>query len=353
MNTKIGYVGLDHHHRIPYLESIDQLRAEVTASADPHHEPESLGVDRLDDIPFYADPETMFDEADIDLVWLTLSNRMTPSVIEAAVERDLDVFTEKPVARTAAELEPVVNAARDADATVGASYAWRGHPISRQLRDHRRSGFFGDVRGFDLRFVASQVATRDTDHYLFDRDASRGGIVQWLGVHWLDLLPWILDDPIVRVQAAMETSPHSDVDVEDKAILQLETASGALGTHTCGYSLREGRYDTDIRIYGEDGRSTWDPMGETFGFDDETTLELDSSDEEWASTAHRRITHEYRPASGYGGHWGLRFFEQFLEARRGDATVPATLEDALAVLDILDAVYESAKTSRWVDVETR
>lgn len=350
MTTRIGYVGLDHHHRAPYLGSIDQLDAEVVAVADPDHTAASLGIDRLDGLPQYDHPTALLDDADVDMLWLTLSNRDTPAAIETALDRGVDVFTEKPAARTAADLEPVVERARASSATVGVSYTWRGHPLSEELRNLQRSGFFGDVRAFDLRFVASALAVRDTDHYLFDRAASRGGIVQWLGIHWLDLLPWLLDDPIVGVNARLEYGTDG-VDVEDGAVLQLETASGAIGAHTCGYFLREGRYDTEIQVYGDSGYSSWDPMGSTFGFDDETTLELDSSDDDWASTAHRRVTHEYQSAPGYGGRWGLDFFQQFLDACEGREPVPASLDDALDVLRVLDAVYESADAGGWVSVE--
>ncbi|KZN23292.1 hypothetical protein A4G99_14740 [Haladaptatus sp. R4] len=215
MTTKIGYVGLDHHHCQPYLDSIDQLDVELTATADERFTPEALDIETASDAPHYGSVERLLDDSDVDLVWITLSNRDTPEVIEAAVERGIDVFTEKPAARTATDLEPVAAAARESEATVGVSYTWRGHPISKQLHELRRSGFFGDVRSFDLRFVASSLRTRDTDHYLFENDASRGGIVQWLGVHWLDLVPWILDDPIVRVNANLSAGTP-EVDIEDE-----------------------------------------------------------------------------------------------------------------------------------------
>jgi predicted dehydrogenase len=350
MTTTIGYIGLDHHHRGQYLDSIEQLDAEVTATADSRVTPNALGIERLTDVPFYDDPIALLDDAGVDLVWVTLSNRATPSVIEAAVERGIDVFTEKPAARTAADLEPAAARARTSDATVGVSFIWRMHPISRRLRDLANSGFFGSVQCFDLRFLASKLTTRNTDHYLFDAAESRGGIVQWLGIHWLDLLPWFLDDPIMRVNASM-TAGTPDVGVEDAATLQFETESGAIGTQTCGYLLRKDRYNTAINVYGDDGRSKWDPIGETFGFDGETVLELDSSADSWASTPHRQFVHEYEPTPGYGGRWGIDFFEQFLAACRGEATVPAGLDDLLTVLCVLDAAYESAETDGWVAVD--
>ncbi|MFC6734124.1 Gfo/Idh/MocA family protein [Haladaptatus sp. DYSN1] len=349
MTKRIGYVGLDHHHRAPYIESIQHLDAEVTAVADPDTHPEDVEADSLTEVPYYRDVPSLLDGADVDLLWVTLSNRETPAAIEAAVERGVDVFTEKPAARSASEFEPVAEAVAASDATVGFSYAWRGHPFSKRLADLVARGHFGDVKSFDVRFVASQLATRNTDHYLFDRAASRGGIVQWLGVHWIDLVPWILDDPIVRVNARMRADTPA-VDVEDGAVLQFETASGILGSHTCGYYLGEGRYDTEVKLYGEQGSASWDPMGPTFGFDGETELHLSKTDET-GRHHEEQLVHDYRPVSGYGGEWGLAFMDQFLAACDGRASNPADVTDAMRVLRVLDAAYESDRTGEWVAVE--
>lgn len=348
MTRNVGYVGLDHHHRDPYLETVEQLDAEVVATADPHgNRPADVGAARLTDLPWYGDVDDLLTSEDVDLLWITLPNRDTPPVVEAGVEAGVDVLSEKPAARTAADLAPVADRIEEADSTVGFAYAWRAHPIARDLRERAEDGFFGPVRSFALRFVASKLSTRPTDHYLFDAAASRGGIVQWLGVHWLDLLPWVLDDRIVRVNAST-TEGTDGVDVEDGATVQLELASGAVGTLTVGYYLRDGRYDTTFDLFGTSGRCSWDPMGATFGFDGETSVEYDS--EEWVSTPRREVTHEYEPAPGYGGRWGRAFFERFLAACDGDAEVPADVSDALSVLRVLDAVYDSADRDEWVTV---
>lgn len=348
MTVKVGYIGLDHHHRDPYLQTISRLDADVVASADPEGKrPGELGVDSLEDKPWYESVDALIDNEDFDVIWVTLSNSQTPAVLEKGVDAGLDIVTEKPGARRAHELEAVRDSITGSSATVTFAYTWREHPISKELRRRATNGLFDSLRGFDAQFFASGVESRRTDHYLFDADESRGGILQWLGVHWIDLLPWLVDEEIVRVNATMST-PET-VEVEDVAILQVELSSGAVGTIRTGYLLSEGRYNTSIDIYGDMGRAYWDPMGETFGFDGETTVTLES--EEWPSTPRRQLTYEYQPAPGYGGRWGQSFFEQFLEARVGNAANPAPVEDAITVLSVLDAAYKSAEQNSWKAVQ--
>jgi len=349
---RVGYVGLDHHHAEPYLASLDELPVSVTAACEPDPDFDVSGVDGLGDVPVYREPQALIDEADVDLLWVTLSNRDAPSVIDAAVAAGLDVYTEKPVAKTAPELVDLRDRVAESDVTVGVSYTWRGYPTARDLRERANEGYFGEVRAVDARFIASQLDFRDAGHYLFDRDASRGGIVQWLGVHFIDLFPWILDDPITRVSSSL-TQGTDGVDVEDGATVQFETQSGALGTLQTGYYLPEGRYDTRIGVYGTDGRCDWDPMGDEFGFDETTTLEVESTRNE-AGAPRRWVTYDYDPQPGYGGAPGLAFMREFLDARgQSDVSPPATLDDAVEVLRVLDAVYASATADGWVDVESQ
>ncbi len=340
--TSVGYIGLDHHHREPYLETINQLGLDVTAVAgDP-----SVELSNADQASRYQEYESLLESEPVDLVWITASNRTTPAVIREAVNRDIDVFCEKPGARTSAELAAVAPDVHDSDATVGFAYAWRGHPHSQQLRQLATDGFYGDLRGVDTRFVASRLENRDHSHYLYDPAQSRGGIVQWLGVHWIDLCGWILDDRIEQVAASLQYGTEG-IAVEDGAIVQFETERGTTGTVTCGYYLDDGRYDTHIDIFGDRGRSRWEPISETFSFDGETTINLDSNREETPS----QITHEYTQTDGYGGAWGQSFIEEFLAACNGSATVPADIDDAIEVLSVLDAIYAADSSDQWVPVE--
>ncbi|MWG35011.1 Gfo/Idh/MocA family protein [Halomarina oriensis] len=347
--TRVGYVGLDHHHCRPYLRSLAETAATVTAACEPSTTFDSTSVEGLGDVPVYDDPVELLDAEDIDALWVTLSNDATPAVVEAALDRDVDVFTEKPAARTATDLEPLLAAEADSDATVCVSYPWRAHPLADELRRRIDAGELGDLRSFDARFFASKVAHRDAGHYLFDRAASRGGILQWLGIHWLDLFGWLFEDPVTRVSATT-TYGTTAADVEDGGTVVFETRSGAIGSLRAGYYLGPDRYDTHVGVVGTDATASWDPIGSEFGFDGEAALVVERTDGT-DDTPRRTVTHEYTPTPGYGGEWGLAFIERFLDARRSGGEVPVDLSDALAVLRLLDAVYDAAESGRWVAVD--
>ncbi|UWG49302.1 putative dehydrogenase (plasmid) [Halalkaliarchaeum sp. AArc-CO] len=345
----VGYIGLDHHHANAYLDSLQQLPVSLSSICEPNPEYEPSRTS-LDGLPFYRDPESLLTENDPDIVWISLSNKATPDIIEQAVTHGVDVYAEKPSAKTAPELESLRDVVENSDATLSFSYTWRGHPAAQELKERAKQDFFGDVRTVEMRFLASQLQARETSHYLYESDASRGGIVQWLGVHWIDLLPWIMGDPITEVNATT-TAKTESVSVEDGAVIQLKFESGALGSLQCGYYLRENRYDTYLSITGTEGRMSWDPMGDYFGFEDENTVEIESVSDAYSSAPRRYLTYDYDAVPGYGGGFGLAFMRQFLRARKNPAVeVPAGFDDAVYVLRVLDAIYESANRNEWVGV---
>lgn len=120
--VSVGFLGLDHHHRDPYLQSLARLPVEVTCAAEPDRSYAVEAVEALpEDANLYRSYEELLDAEDVDVAWVVLSNRKSPEVVEAAAERGIDVYTEKPVARTASDLAPVVEAVErnDIDADAG------------------------------------------------------------------------------------------------------------------------------------------------------------------------------------------------------------------------------------------
>lgn len=347
--TTIGVIGLTNPHMSLYLESLQQLPAEVTCACERTADVDAGEFPGLEGTPVYDDIEDLLLEEDVDVVWLSLPNEETPPAIECAAEHGVDVYAEKTLARTATDLEPVVDTVEDAGVTVVTGYQNRAGAVPREIRSRVARGFFGDIRAVEARMVTSQLGRfRDPSGYVYQSGPSRGGILQWLGCHTFDLLQFVLGEPVARVNA--QTAYGADgVDVEDGATVQFELSeSGALGTLQAGYYDRE--YDTYVGIHGSGGRAAWSGSDTPA---DRDRLELDSYTD-WPVAPRRTIDYDYDDAPGYGGTIGLDYMRNFLdtvEGRDADPELNATIHDSLAVLRVLDAVYESAETDDWVALD--
>lgn len=366
MGARIGYIGVDHHHRDPYFAIANGLDVDLTAVCEPGRRVELDSLTAMDARPdeittegqdieslvggatVYDDPMELITDGDVDVVWITYRNDETPSIVETAVDHGVHVISEKPIGRTAADLEAVAQRANETGVTVSPTMYYRKNPVAIELRNRVRDGFFGDIWTVDGRFNASQLSYRNTDHYIYDRETSRGGALQWVGPHWVDIMPWILDDPIARVNARFHEAKETDV--EAGAVLQFETRSGTLGTYHTGYYLSDRGKDTHLGIYGTDAQALTPLHHDALQDEPTVPLELTSEDPEWTAAPTR--TTEFKFSYDRFPAWGdfvQDYFEAYFEGyETGD--VPATVDDAIQLLRILDAAYESGERGGWVEV---
>lgn len=368
MVVKLGYVGVDHHHRDPYFAIASGLEVDITAVCEPGRQIDTEHLAAMDERPdeittegqeiadlvegatVYEDPHRLVAQTDLDVVWITYRNDETPSIVNAAIENGVNVISEKPIGRTAADLESIAQRANEAGVTVSPTLYYRTNPVAMELRKRVQNGFFGDVWTVEGRFNASQLSYRDTTHYIYDRETSRGGALQWIGPHWVDMIPWILDDPISRVNAQFHYTSESDVDAG--AVLQFETESGAMGTYHSGYYLNSRGKDTHLGLYGTQAQALTPVHHDSLQNESTLPVEFISDDPDWSGAPKRTINFEFTydrfPA------WG-DFVQDYFEAyfagyETGD--VPATVNDAVQLLRVLDAAYESGETDEWVEVES-
>ncbi|MFO7927604.1 MAG: Gfo/Idh/MocA family protein [Halobacteriota archaeon] len=364
--TKVGYIGVDHHHRDPYLQLSAKLPVEMVALCEPGKEYTAADIrphtDRPDEIAtdgadigaiaeraeIYADPTELIADADVDVIWVTYRNDEVPGFIDSAIEHGVDVICEKPLARTAADLRPLAERADEADVTVGVNYIYRYTAASQALKERVDGGFFGDIWSVDGRYIGSKLDYRNRSHYIYDDAISRGGSLQWIGIHWIDLFMYVLGEPIASVCARSRTP--SDGDIDEGIIVQFETDSGIMGTFQTGYYLGEPEKDTRFAVYGENATADT-PLHHNRSRRSTVPLDIVSDGDGWVTAPKRRTEFEY----GYErfpawGDYVWKFFADYFDGRESGA-IPADIHDAVRVLSVLDAAYESVDGDGWVEVE--
>ena len=199
-----------------------------------------------------------------------------------------------------------------------------------------------ELLSIEARFLATQVRFRDPRSWLFRRRESGGGILLWLGCHYLDLLQHVSGDEITGVAARLAIRSGERIAVEDTAALTLEFRSGAIGTFHAGYSLafsgsgylNAGGYDAYLALNGRAGRLVWPSVAPRL------QLELPA--------ARRTQTFRLRETTSYGGAAGEVFIRQFIAAVRGRGAPPTTLADAWRTARLIEATETSARTGRFV-----
>ncbi len=300
----------------------------------------------------YTDLDQLLDREDILLAVATLRTDMKPTVFTRLLEAGIHLMAEKPMARTVEETAALVATAARHRVQLGVCYQNRYHPLVQQARACCRQGLLGDLMTVEIRQLTTQVQHRLSTPWLFQHANAGGGMLAWLGCHYIDLMHYIADDDIVAVSAEVAVLGGAAIDVEDVAALALRFRSGAVGTMHVGYTMalkgtRYGdtpTYDNYMGFNGQQGRMHWStdflPV----------TLQVETTHASWASAPRRTFDYTLGQSPAYGAVWGENFMRDFLQAAQGQGTPPASGADALRVARVVEAAYESSRTGRRIAV---
>lgn len=344
-------LGLTHPHSGKLLATLNNL-AEVGGIYLWENEPGA--AQRLDIPPsrkvrlVTADLDAVLGRPEIDFAIVCVQTDQAAALARRVIAAGKHLLAEKPVGLDAAEIRGVMRAATRAGVQAGVLYINRLHPVIGEARRLVQAGVIGPLLSCEARLLTTQVRFRDPDSWLFRRRHAGGGILTWLGCHYLDLLWHVSGDPITAVAACEARRSGEKIDVEDSAALALQFRSGAVGTFHAGYALAHSGggylnsqgYDAYLACNGRDGRVVWPDINVPL-------LHIERP----GRPAVREVRFRLRSSTSYGGTRGETFVRQFLAALRGAGQVPATLADALRTAEVLEAVHRSARTGRLTRVD--
>jgi predicted dehydrogenase len=276
----------------------------------------------------YADWRQAVSRDDVDIVVVATTSQSLACVTLGAIEQGKHVLVEKPGARNAPELTPLLEAARARGVTVKVGFNHRFHPAfirARKLVDAGELGRLLYIRG---RYGHGGRLGYERE-WRADPQIAGGGELLDQGVHLIDLSRWFVGD-FTEVHGEIGTY-FWDMPVEDNAFLTLKTAHGQVAwLHV---SCTEWKNLFSFEIFGRHGKLQIDGLGGSYGVERLT---------------HYRMLPQMGPPEttsweypGADNSWDLEF-RHFLECIASHAQPSGGLEDALASLSVVQRVYAAA-----------
>lgn len=343
--TKLRFaqIGLAAIHAPRYRDSLVYLSddVEIVGFFDP--EPDSAAVRSqlkpdVAQVPMYATVEELLSESRPDAVMISGYCRDMPGWMELAAAAGVHVWADKPFAVRSSQLLPVKAAIDANQLAFSCGYSWRFEPLSLQIKSAYDAGLLGKPFGVDARFFVSNLVGRDTHHWMFDPSLSGGGILNWLGCHWIDLMRFWTGAEIVQVSAIEANVSDAAIAVEDGASVAFRFDNGMLGNLYIGNFLPSGSEGT-LGLNGSTGSVHWN-IREDF-------CTIVSSHRDWEAAPTRTFTMPKAQLPGYGAA-GLRLLRAFIAAIRGEGQSGYTVDDAINSLRIIEAAHESSRTGQTV-----
>jgi len=156
----------------------------------------------------YTDAEAAVEARDADALALVVPPHVRESLVDLAVEHDLDVLCEKPLADSLETAARIVRRVEDAGLKMGVTMTQRYRDDVTSLRRQVRSGEYGDVDTIYSRYA---VNARSYGTWKPERlyDVANHPMLVEGAIHHLDLLADLAGDRVDRVFCNAWNPPYS------------------------------------------------------------------------------------------------------------------------------------------------
>jgi len=266
--------------------------------------------------------------SDVDIVIIATPHDSLAEITLAAIRAGKHVLVEKPAARSAAELAPVVAEAEARNAIVRVGFNHRYHRAFRKARELVDQGVLGELMFLRARYGHGGRVGYDKE-WRSQVAISGGGELIDQGMHLIDLSRWFLGD-FTDVQGTARTY-FWDQAVDDNAFLMLRTAKGQIAwLHA---SATEWKNTFSMEIYGRVGKLHIEGLGGSYGTEKLTWYRMTPEMGPPETTAW-----EYPMADD---SWAVEFAELLADIR-GKRPPSRGLRDALAALEVVKHIYQES-----------
>jgi predicted dehydrogenase len=184
------------------------------------------------------------------------------ALTHAAIRAGKHVLVEKPAARNARELLPLLAAAKKKRVHVRVGYNHRFHRAFRKAREIVDAGKLGPLMMIRARYGHGGRLGYEKE-WRADPQQSGGGELIDQGVHLIDLARWFLGD-FQKVEGFAQTL-FWKMPVDDNAFLLLSTARGQ--TASLHASCTEWKNLFSFEIYGRVGKLHVEGLGGSYGLE--------------------------------------------------------------------------------------
>ena len=320
-------------------------QAEVVAIADLNEQVLATVGDEYGINGRYTSAEQMLAEANLDVVSIATPNKFHKAYTLAAFAAGCHVLCEKPMAMNAAEGREMLAAAEKAGKRLMINFSYRFSEPSFALKAQVDSGILGDI------YFARTVWHRRRGIPRFggwfgQKALSGGGPLIDLGVHRLDLALWLMGYPQPTwvmasaynpIATRLATEAGVAYDVEDMAVALIKFANGATVEVEASWAtnIREAEL-METRLLGTKAGLVQRNVNEGYQF--EAELFVENAGYQFDMKVHPPL----KPVPNPMNH--------FIESIITDTPHIATGEEGLLVMQLLDAIYESAATGAPVQI---
>ena len=275
---------------------------------------------------------------DLDAVFICAFNDVLADYTIEAIEKNINVFCEKPPARTVEELMNVSLKYSESDVVLKYGFNHRYHYSVMEAKRMISDGEFGKL--ISARGVYGKAGSIDYDkNWRNYKKVSGGGILIDQGIHMLDLLRYLSDDEYAVKHALVKTL-FWNIEAEDNAFILLEGEKGAIASiHS---SATQWKHKFLLELTFENGYINLDGiLSGTRSYAPETIKYglREFEDITWAMGKPQEHTIWFENDHS----WQLEIEEFYRAVQESHKVKNGSIDDAIRTLSLVESVYQYNK----------
>jgi predicted dehydrogenase len=334
---KVGIVGagIGSVHARGYLKCPD---VEVKALCHLDIERRQRFFDEYGVKEAYEDFDRMLADKEIEAISICVPNDLHAPMTIAALNAGKHVLCEKPISTNASDAKKMVEAGKKSGKIFMMAFNNRFRGDSQMLKKCIENGDLGEIYYAKTGWVRRK-GTPGMGTWFTQKERSGGGPLIDLGVHMLDLTLWLMGNPkpvyvlgstYAKFGPAMAKQQGKTYDVEDLATAMVKLENGATIALEASWHSHVERERSYNQFIGTKGGAEFDPLRIY------TDINGQSAD----------IQLQYRNQNGHEAE-----IVHFVECIRENKTPISQGIHGLHVQYILDALYESSRTGKGVEIK--
>jgi myo-inositol 2-dehydrogenase/D-chiro-inositol 1-dehydrogenase len=293
----------------------------------------------------YDDFDKMLDEVECEIVDVCLPNYLHHEVVLKAANAGKHLIVEKPLCLTLEEADEMIETCKRNNRKLMYAEELCFAPKYERVRAIVENGAVGDV------YMLKQCEKHSGPHsrWFYESDKSGGGVIMDMGCHAMAWFAWMLKSKGGKpknVYADFSRFMH-DTDAEDHALtlVEFETDHGKVICLAEDSWVKHGGMEDKVEVYGTEGVAYADL------FQGNSSLVYSMEGYDYASEKAGDTTGWTFPIFEEAFNQGYPHeLKHFVDCVRNDKEPLVTGEDGRAVLELIYAAYESARTGKKVDL---
>jgi len=328
--VRVAIIGLGGVAQIVHLPNLSKIKnAEIKSVAEIKKSRLNAVAEKFNVKERYKDYRELLEKSDIEAVIVATPTSLHKEIVIDCLNAKKDVLVEKPMARTFAEADAMVEAAKKNKCKLMVGMNLRFRPDTMLLKTFINSGEIGEP--FYAR--ATWVRQQSSDEKWFTKkEEAGGGVIFDLGISLLDLALWLMDYPVVK-SLQTQTYCQNTKNLEDTAISYIRCNKSKLVNIETSWALPVDQDLFRISVFGSKGSVTTSPL-HIYKRVDKQFVDLKPNMNQNSSTL---FQNSYRNE-----------LKSFIGAIKGLNPLFSSGERAVERLKIVDAMYRSAKKNQEI-----